>query len=209
VVVIFDENISFDHYFGTYPKAANTDGTKFKAKGTPKVERPAHAGLLRRTRTLQARSGSRHSQALTCDQNHSYGPEQYAYDGGKADKFVENTEVTSAPGLIRRARPGDGLLRRQHRHRAVELRPALRAERQLVHSGYGPSTPGALNLISGQTHGVSPSSPPPRTRSRPTPYPATVASPDAKGVGTVINDPDPAFDDCSDKNHTSTSALGR
>ena len=32
------ENVSFDHYFGTYPKAPNTDGTKFVAKpGTPKV----------------------------------------------------------------------------------------------------------------------------------------------------------------------------
>ena len=31
LVVIFDENISFDHYFGTYPVAANTDGTKFVA----------------------------------------------------------------------------------------------------------------------------------------------------------------------------------
>ena len=31
VVVIFDENVSFDHYFGTYPKAANTDGTPFDA----------------------------------------------------------------------------------------------------------------------------------------------------------------------------------
>src|ERR1700744_3080979 len=36
VVVIFDENESFDHYFGTYPYAANTDGTKFQAAaGTP------------------------------------------------------------------------------------------------------------------------------------------------------------------------------
>jgi phospholipase C len=34
-----------------------------------------------------------------------------------------------------------------------------------------------------------------------------VVSPNAKGVGTVVNDPDPAFDDCSDKDHTSTSAL--
>jgi phospholipase C len=31
VVVIFDENVSFDHYFGTYPNAANTDGTSFDA----------------------------------------------------------------------------------------------------------------------------------------------------------------------------------
>ena len=38
VVVLFDENESFDHYFGTYPNAANTDGSTFKAKkGTPKV----------------------------------------------------------------------------------------------------------------------------------------------------------------------------
>ena len=38
VVVLFDENESFDHYFGTYPYAANTDGSTFKAKpGTPKV----------------------------------------------------------------------------------------------------------------------------------------------------------------------------
>jgi phospholipase C len=35
-VVIFQENISFDHYFGTYPNAANIDGQPFTAKpGTP------------------------------------------------------------------------------------------------------------------------------------------------------------------------------
>ena len=38
VVVLFDENVSFDHYFGTYPFATNTDGTAFQAKrGTPTV----------------------------------------------------------------------------------------------------------------------------------------------------------------------------
>ena len=38
LVVIFHENISFDHYFGTYPYAANTDGNPFHAKrGTPRV----------------------------------------------------------------------------------------------------------------------------------------------------------------------------
>jgi phospholipase C len=34
VVVIFDENESFDHYFGTYPYAANTDGTPFRTSTT-------------------------------------------------------------------------------------------------------------------------------------------------------------------------------
>ena len=39
VVVIFQENVSFDHYFGTYPHAANSDGQPFKAaKGTPAVD---------------------------------------------------------------------------------------------------------------------------------------------------------------------------
>ena len=36
LVVIFDENVSFDHYFGTYPNAANTDGNTFTPlRGTP------------------------------------------------------------------------------------------------------------------------------------------------------------------------------
>ena len=45
---------------------------------------------------------------MTCDQNHSYGPEQYAANGGKADKFVQNTGRTGKcsgnlfgePGLV-------------------------------------------------------------------------------------------------------------
>src|SRR5476649_2147996 len=38
VVVIFQENVSFDHYFGTYPGASNTSGQPFRAAhGTPKV----------------------------------------------------------------------------------------------------------------------------------------------------------------------------
>ena len=38
IVVIFDENVSYDHYFGTYPKALNTDGTTFTAAtGTPRT----------------------------------------------------------------------------------------------------------------------------------------------------------------------------
>jgi phospholipase C len=39
VVVIFQENVSFDHYFGTYPNAANTDGQPFHAAfSTPPVD---------------------------------------------------------------------------------------------------------------------------------------------------------------------------
>ena len=39
LVVIFQENVSFDHYFGTYPFAANSDGHPFVgAPGTPAVD---------------------------------------------------------------------------------------------------------------------------------------------------------------------------
>ncbi len=69
---------------------------------------------------------------------------------------------------------------------------------------YGPSTPGALNLISGQTHGAYAVDS--VTHAKVT-NPAVATSPGPDGIGTVINDPDPAFDDCSDANHTSTSNL--
>ncbi|MDT5131050.1 MAG: phospholipase, partial [Mycobacterium sp.] len=39
LVVVFQENVSFDHSFGTYPNAANVDGQRFTAKpGTPGVD---------------------------------------------------------------------------------------------------------------------------------------------------------------------------
>ena len=42
VVVIFQENVSFDHYFGTYPNAANTDGQPFSARARHAGGRRAH-----------------------------------------------------------------------------------------------------------------------------------------------------------------------
>ena len=48
VVVIFQENVSFDHYFGTYPFAANPPGEPpFHAKeNTPRVNNLLGSGLL-------------------------------------------------------------------------------------------------------------------------------------------------------------------
>jgi len=37
LVVIFQENVSFDHYFGTYPHAANSDGQPFHGAGGAKI----------------------------------------------------------------------------------------------------------------------------------------------------------------------------
>src|SRR5262245_22071251 len=66
LVVIFDENISFDHYFGTYPNAANTDGTPFVAKkNTPKVN-GLSPQLLTNNPNLFNPTRLASSQALTC-----------------------------------------------------------------------------------------------------------------------------------------------
>lgn len=211
VVVIYQENVSFDHYFATYPKAANTDGTTFKAKAhTPKADNLLNAGLLTKNPNLYTPKRLTPAQAMTCDQNHSYGPEQYAADGGKADKYVENTEVSKCTGLF--GEPGlvmdyyDGNTVTGLWNYAQQYAMSDRS----FSSVYGPSTPGALNLISGQTHGVisvDPASGTENPKQTSTPDAYTVLSPDAKGVGTVVNDPDPAYDDCSGKDHTSTNAL--
>ncbi len=211
LVVIYDENISFDHYFATYPKAANTDGTKFTAaKHTPKADNLLNAGLLKNNPNLYAPKRLSNAQAMTCDQNHSYGPEQYAADAGKADKYVENTEVNKCTGLF--GEPG--LVMDYYDGNTVTALWNYAQQYSLndrsFSSVYGPSTPGALNLISGQTHGVisvDPASGTENPKQTKTPDSYTVLSPDAKGVGTVTNDPDPAYDDCADKDHTSTNAL--
>ncbi|MEU6478631.1 alkaline phosphatase family protein [Streptomyces sp. NPDC047017] len=213
VVVLFDENISFDHYFATYPKAANTDGTKFTAaRNTPRdIDTLAHAGLLEHNPNQYTPKRLTPGQAVTCDQNHSYGPEQYAYNGGRADRFVQNTEVDKCsgglfgePGLVMDYYDGNTVTAMWNyaQHYALSDRS--------FGSSYGPSTPGAVNLASGQTHGiisVDPASGTEHPRQTATPDPSVVKSPDAHGVGTMINDPDPAFDDCAGKNHTSSDAL--
>src|ERR1700729_3448290 len=101
LVVIFDENVSFDHYFGTYPYAANTDGTKFVAKpGTPKVNglynkitKNGPAGpLLTSNPNEYNPQRLTHAEALTSDQNHGYTAEQKAVNNGKMNMFVQQTE---------------------------------------------------------------------------------------------------------------------
>ncbi|WP_410674881.1 phospholipase C [Amycolatopsis sp. cmx-4-68] len=207
VVVIFGENISFDHYFGTYPKAANTDGTPFTAAhGTPKVN-----GLDKKllTDNPNAYDPKRltHEQAMTCDQNHNYGAEQAAFDGGKMDKFVEKTETDKCtgqpilfgePGLVMDYYDGNTVtgMWNYAQHYAMSDNS--------FNTVFGPSTPGALNLISGQTHGGQAVDP---VTHEPVSDAYAVQSPDANGVGTIINDPDPAWDDCSGKNHTSKDNL--
>jgi phospholipase C len=207
LVVIFGENVSFDHYFGTYPKAANTDGTRFTAKPhTPGIDGLDNKLLTRNPNQYDPKRLT-HEQALTCDQDHSYGAEQKAVDNGKMDKFVESAErdkctgqpvLFGEPGLIMDYYDGNtvtGLWNYAQNYAMSD---------NSWDTVFGPSTPGAVNLISGQTHGVYAADP---VTHQKVSDPYVVQSPDANGVGTVINDPDPAFDDCSGNNHTSKNNL--
>ena len=115
------------------------------------------------------------------------------------DMFVQNTSAdTCTAGRVDPPVPHDrrdGLLRRQHRHRAVELRAALRDERQLVRHDLRPVHPGRAQPDLG---------PDPRRHAGAQDVPRSRTSPRA----SVINDPDPAFDDCSTTTTaTTTSAM--
>jgi len=88
LVIIFNENRSFDHYFATYPNAANPSGSiPFVPKPhTPKVNNLANAHLLVNNPNNSAANGTGatdpfrldRTQANTRSQNHSYTPEQQA-----------------------------------------------------------------------------------------------------------------------------------
>jgi phospholipase C len=210
VVVLFDENVSYDHYFGTYPEAANTDGTRFTAAaGTP-----APVNLLSDGSKLLVHNPNQYqprrlgpAEALTCDQNHSYGPEQQAFDNGAMDQFVQHTSSDTCSGLY----GSPGLTMDYFDGNTVTALWNYAQNYAMSDNSFGdvfgPSTPGALNLVSGQTHGGI--SVDPATGKQVAPgASATVRSPDpTTGVGTVYGDSDPAYDDCSDNNHTASSLV--
>jgi phospholipase C len=205
VVVLFDENISFDHYFGTYPHATNTDGSPFHAKpGTPKVNGLSTSLLTKNPNSYNPQRLTP-SEALTCDQNHGYFPEQEAFDGGAMDKFVQFTQTDNCtgefgpPGVVMDYYDGNtvtGLWNYAQNYAMSDNN---------YDTNFGPSTPGALNVISGSTgdgYAVSP------TTGQPVSDAGTVSTLNSKGLGTIYGDLDPAFDNCSDASHTSTNPVG-
>ncbi len=182
LVVVYQENVSFDHYFGTYPRAANpADEPAFgAARGTPTVN-----GLTRSLREQNPNAANPQrldrSEPLTCDQDHDYTAEQKAFDHGLMDRFVENTNREGCPAPDKSR---DGLVMDYYDGNTVtglwNYAQRFAMSDNSYGTTFGPSTPGALNLISGQTGGASP---------------ATV--PGEAAGGTVIGDPDPTYDDCS------------
>src|SRR5262245_47948859 len=89
LVVIFQENHSFDGYFGAYPAAANPPGQPaFRPRpGTPSVNGLTPALIEANPNSTKPFRIDRH-QAYTCDQDHDYTAEQKARNGGLMDQFV-------------------------------------------------------------------------------------------------------------------------
>jgi len=199
VVVIFQENVSFDHYFGTYPKALNPAGEPrfVAARSTPSVNGLTEQLLKHNPNAANPMRLDR-SEALTCDQDHGYTAEQKAFNRGLMDKFVENTNrgscaapETSRPNLVMDYYDGNTVtaLWNYAQHFAMSDNS--------YNTTFGPSTPGAINLVSGQTHGAISTQPATDTYG--------VVHPDAEGVGTIINDPNPTYDDCSSSKYPTVS----
>jgi phospholipase C len=199
LVVIFQENVSFDHYYATYPYATNPAGEpRFTAaRGTPRVNNLLGGNLLAHNPNLNPLNGAGatnpfrldRSQAATADQNHAYTAEQQAYDNGKADLFPLYTGNATAGGVGAFGTKGqvmgyyDGntvtALWNYAQHFAMSDNAYT--------DTYGPSTPGALEVVSGQTDGMQ------IVASTKTSY----YVPDGQGGYAMINDVDPGYDICS------------
>jgi phospholipase C len=209
LVVIFQENVSFDHYFGTYPKAANTSGQPFHAAGnTPSVNNLANTkgaggkgNLLTNNPNLDASGNQANprrlnpaniNDVLTCDQDHNYNAEQQAFNGGKMDKFV--TSVGTGSGTSGTGQPckASDVMNYYDGNTVTGLWNYAQNSAMSDNSfgtTFGPSSPGAINLVSGDTGGVG------KTINGADTNGDTV--PDGQGGSSLISDAQPYYDDCS------------
>src|SRR3954464_11682285 len=174
VVVIFGENESFDHYFGTYPNATTRPG---QPVFTPNGSEPPIDGLTFNLRNnnpnLKNPERIDRSVPVTCDHNHNYGAEQLAFNNGAMDKFVQNTGGGSCADktIVMDYYDGNTVTALWNLAQNFAMSDAH------FGSTFGPSTIGAINLVSGNPHGVQ--------------------QPQLGEGGTLIANSQPALDDCS------------
>jgi phospholipase C len=199
LVVIFQENVSFDHYFGTYPNATNPPGEPpfHAATGTPTVNGLSNALLINNPNLNPANGAGAtnpfrldRSQAVTADQNHDYTAEQQSFDFGAMDLFPEFVGAAGPPPAGGGVFSTTGLNLGYFDGNTVtgfwNYAQHFAMNDNSYSTTFGPSTPGVINLVSGQTNGVTSS------------INGTGDEVDGgDGSLTVIGDPDPLNDVCS------------
>jgi phospholipase C len=245
LVVIFQENISFDHYFGTYPHAQNNPGeTPFHARphtptsinslltpldttnhfvplvGVDLIHSNPNAVATNPVAPNNSKMNGADAanpfrlspaQALTADQGHNDSPEQSAYNNGHMDGFPAWVGTAGPPpsappatvatkGLVMGYYDGNTVtaLWNYAQHFAVNDNSYV--------TQFGPSSPGAINLISGQTNGFSAFT---NVVSAGASLHATHEVPDGDGNYTLIGDGDPMGDVCSNPAIDQVTMAGR
>ncbi len=203
LVVIFQENVSFDHYFATYPVAKNPgDEPEFLAlPDTPTVNGFSGALLFNNPNAHNWRNGKGgtnpfrlgRNQAATADQDHDYTAEQMAFDHGLMDAFPFSVgtadtpaEAPEGPSILLTT----GLTMGYYDGNTVtafwNYAQHYAMNDNSFGTNFGPSTDGAINLISGQTNGVIDDV---------NSGGSTIS--DGNGGLTLISDADPIGDVCS------------
>jgi phospholipase C len=195
LVVIFDENNSFDHYFGTYPNATNPAGEPAfqAAPGTPRVNGISDGLLTSNPNSTAPFRLDRSQEAVNCDNNNGYAAEQAAFDHGLMDQFPENTsagpteaagdEVGCPAGIAMGYYDGNTVtgLWNYAQHYAMSD--------NFYDTEFGTTLMGHLNLVSGQTHQTF----------EPGDVVKTGATSDVIRNGSVIANLDSSLDDCRTK----------
>jgi phospholipase C len=206
LVVIFQENVSFDHYFGTYPNATNPrNEPKFRPKADTPTVNGYTDGLLFSNPNWLNKTGNGagasnpfrldRSEAATADQDHDYTPEQQAFHGGLMDSFPQFTG-TPGPPPSGSAQTTTGLVMGYYDGNTVtalwNYAQRYSMSDNSFDTNFGPSTPGAINLVAGQTNGVTDQM-----------NAGGDVVEDGEGGWTLVSDADPIGDKCS----TTTGAV--
>jgi phospholipase C len=197
LVVIFQENVSFDHYFGTYPYDVNpTTGAQslfragavdptginnYIANPTLLTTNPNAQNTLNNAppaagHSAPVKSGGAvnpfllvRAAAATNDQDHSYPAEQRAFDAGAMDLFphhagsggtytASSTNPYGDPN-VPLAYETDGQVMGFYDGTTVtafwNYAQGFAINDNSFGTTFGPSSLGAVNLVSGQTNGVT------------------------------------------------------
>jgi Phospholipase C len=218
LVVIYQENVSFDHYFGTYPHARNPPGEPafHAAPGTPRDidNYLTYPRLLTHNPNLAPINGRGaanpfrldRSQAATADQDHDYTAEQMAFHDGRMDRFPLSVGRATPPPP---GHPGHSPFHTDAQTLGYYDGNTVTAlwnyaQRYAISdrffgTTFGPSTPGAINLIAGQTDGIVATN---GIAGKP------VAS-DGAGGRILMSDTDPLDDVCSNTSKPNVRFSGR